>query len=100
MTTIDTSTVVDTGCPSWCTNHLDGPGPEDICHERGYAVGDDPRLVTIAQFPLDEDGQPSGNAPFIDMDQLHTYSSTTARQIAGALLAAADKLDELTGVAR
>lgn len=96
MTTIDTTTAFDiTTCPSWCTNHLDADDVVDVCHEHPFAVGDEPRAVAIVLFPSDEEGVPSGLRPFIDMSNPQAFGSAHARELAAALLAAADKLDEL-----
>lgn len=100
MTTIDTSEISETTtCPAWCTqnhdlerslgapsevvglNHLVRPAP-DVTVERIDFPGSEPATAGLSL---------AGHA-------IHDYDDMTAaraRELASALIAAADKLDEI-----
>lgn len=87
--------VIDAGpaCPSWCTEHLAGPNPEEdiepICHY-GWALHGDVGVRLMKQddpkVPLD----PAGAA--VDLTDAAWIDGITIRNLAQALLLAADMM--------
>jgi hypothetical protein len=90
-------------CPDWCAFDEGHPfeplGNGELTRSHEVEFGDDADVhsVAIGVWETMSDGIPNAGVPFIDIDVSGLGDADEARGLAGQLLAAADKLDEING---